>query len=173
MPRLLLNFCLAWVCIMTPPAFAQLSEQEFQELYERGNPGAQQPERPRDNQRDTPATVDESRSCWDAPEECLSVQPSWIGRNNKTFRVEVTNHCTGRIRVKVCTEINWWDRYDNTYLGNNHCASNGVRPGETQPYDTSPYKNPTGRYHVRWMGVNNHGEDWTCTSGQGWHEEPF
>lgn len=108
----------------------------------------------------TPVIADEQRSCWDAPEKCISAQPSWLGRDNKTSRVEVTNHCIGRLYVKVCAEMNWISRYDNRHIVIKH-------HGDTLPNNEIkgiPFRivEPQIEYSAHLTRMKNGQEDWTC-----------
>ena len=112
--------------------------------------------------RPSPQTVAATRDnqCWSVPEpphsSCVTAR-SWE-RDGDVF-ISATNQCSRRVYSRAC---------GGRLSGPDFCAVRGLLPGATWSHQVYANWQPTGSYHVEWVGSEKPIEDWVCANEAGW-----
>ena len=107
--------------------------------------------------------------CQEVPAHCLRVETP---QTPDRFYLEVTNLCPPRIYAALLiqylgTAPGYFDPFIEGRLY-------GIEQGETQSLWVSKSNNPTGRYHVRWIGSVSSITDQKCARRvPDWETNPF
>lgn len=103
-----------------------------------------------------PARAQDSDGCSEGPPpELVQIETSW-SQNGREFRARYTNNSNTRIYVRACSQ------YESRPEERGDCGANSIRPGRTWSWTT--YGGATGETEIAWVGSENPGMDWVCSS---------